>query len=107
MFLRLRLYLFILPLVKSSVYLYNTHDNLSVEFYDCIIDTNLHYCRRPSEPITLQRDQLSWYCDHDGISYSFSSLLLKNVSVSAVLHEWSSSIEKAEEYSRYKEQRRI
>ncbi len=104
MFRRLTIYLLILPLIEGNVYLYNTHDNLSVEFYDCIIDTDLPYCRRPSEPILLQRDQPIWHCDHDGIPHSFSSLFMKNVSVSTVLHQWSSSIEKAEEYSRYKKQ---
>ena len=96
------IFLFILPLVEDSLYLYRTDDSASVEFYDCIIDSDLPYCRRPSEPITLQRDQSNLYCDHDGISHSFASLMLKNVSVSTVLHQWRSSIEKAEEYSRYK-----
>ncbi len=89
-----------------DVYLYNTHDNLSVELYDCITDTNLPYCRCLFEPITLQRDQTTWYCDHDGIPHTFLSLFSKNVSVSKVLHEWSSSIEKADEYARYKKQRK-
>ena len=105
MFLRLILNLFLLPLVKSSVYLYNTHDSLSAEFYDCIIDTNLPYCRRPSGPITLQRDQSTWNCHHNGTSHSFTSLMRENVSVSAILHQWNSGIEKAEEYSRYQKQR--
>ncbi len=104
MFLRFILYLFIRPLIEGSVYLYNTHDNTSVEFYDCIIDTKLPYCRRPSEPIYLSRDQFNWYCDHGGIAHNFSSLYLKNISVSTLLHEWSSSIEKVEEYARYRKQ---
>lgn len=104
MFLRLTLYLFVLPLVKSSVYLYSTHDSLSVELYDCIIDTNLPYCRRLSGPIALQRDQSAWNCHHNGTSHSFTSLMRKNVSISAILHQWNSGIEKAEEYSRYQKQ---
>ena len=105
MFIRAILFLLILPLVEDSLYLYNTDDSLSVEFYDCITDTNLPYCRRPSEPIALQRDQSIWHCYHNGTSHSFTSLMLNNISVSTVLHEWNSSIEKAEEYSRYKKQR--
>ncbi len=68
-----------------------------MEFYDCITDTNLLCCRCPSEPIALQRDQSTWDYYYDGISYSFTPLMLNNVSVSTVLHEWNSSIEKAEE----------
>jgi len=101
MFTEVILFLLILPLVEDSLYLYNTDDNLTVEFYDCITDTNLPYCRRPSIPIVLQRDQSTWHCYHDGISHSFKSLMLNNISVSTVLHEWNSDIEKAEEYSHY------
>ncbi len=105
MFIRATLFLLILPLVEDSLYLYNTDDSLSVEFYDCIIDTNLPYCRRPSEPIALQRDQSLWDCYHNGTFHSFTSLMRDNISVSTVLHEWNSSIEKAEEYSSYRNQR--
>ena len=72
--------------------MHNTHDDLSVQFYDCITDTNLPYCRRSSEPFNLYRDQLIWYCDHYGIRHGFSSLFLENVSFSTVLYRWSSSI---------------
>ncbi len=104
MFIKLTLHLFILPLVVDAVHLFNTHDSLSVEFYDCIIDTNLPYCRRPSGPIALQRDESTWNCHHNGIPHSFTALILSNVSESTVLHRWNSSIEKVEEYARYKKQ---
>jgi hypothetical protein len=105
MFKRGIFFLIFLPLVEDSLYLYNTDDSLSVELYDCITDTDLPYCRRPSEPIVLQRDQQIWHCYHNGTPHSFTSLILNNISVSTVLHEWNSSIEKAEEYSLYKKQR--
>ncbi len=98
------IFLLVLPLVEDSIYLQNTHDSLSVEFYDCITDTKLPYCRRPSEPIILQRDQSTWHCYHNGTSHSFKSLILNSISVSTILHQWKSTIEKAEEYSRYKKQ---
>lgn len=107
MFLRTIFCLIILALAKNALYLYNTDDSLSVQFYDCIIDTNLPYCRRPSQPIHLQRDQSTWYCDYGGISHNFTSLIINNISISTVLHQWRSSIEKAEEYSRYIKQRQF
>ncbi len=96
--------LIILPLVEDSLYLYHTSDSSSVEFYDCISATNLPYCRRPSGPIVLHRDQSPWQCYHQGKPHSFTSLMQDNVSVSTVLHQWNSSLEKSEEYSRYRKQ---
>jgi hypothetical protein len=87
------------------VYLYNTEDSSSVEFYDCISDYGARYCRRPLQSIVLQRDQPTWHCHYKGISHSFASLMLKNISVSTILHQWKSSVEKVEEYSRYRRQR--
>ena len=105
MFARAIVFLVISPFVTDSLYLYNTHDSSVVEFYDCIIDSNLPYCRRPSEPILLQRDQLSGYCDHNGTVHLFKSLNEKNISLSTILHQWNSSVEKAEKYSLYLNQR--
>jgi hypothetical protein len=107
MFARIVLFLLFAPLVEDSVYLYNTEDSLAIEFYDCLTDNNLLYCRRPSEPIALQRDQTILDCYHNGTYHSFTSLVLNNISVSIVLHKWKSSIEKAEDYSRYIKQRQL
>jgi len=101
MFAQVLLMFFILPIVEESVYLYNTEDSSSVEFYDCIHHNNLAYCRRPLGPITLQRKNETWQCYHNGTFHSFASLLEKNINVSTVLNKRGSTIENAEEYSRY------
>ena len=94
--------LFTLPLVEHSLYLYNTEDNLSVEFYDCMHHESSSYCRRPLQPMNLTRDQIEWRCANNGTPHSFSSLKSKNTNVTIILHEWKSSVEKVEEYMRYK-----
>jgi hypothetical protein len=91
----------ILPVVEDSVYVYNTEDSFPLEFYDCVYSMDLLYCRRPAEPVSLERYNAPWNCYHNGIRHSFTSLWSNNVSVSSVLHKWKSSIEMAEEYSRY------
>ena len=107
MFTQFILSFLILPRVENGIYLYDTDDSSSVEFYDCIIDLSLSYCRRPAVPTALQREQPKWVCHHNGIPHSFTSLLSENVSISTVLHQWSSSVEKIEKYSRYKNQRQL
>ncbi len=92
---------FILPFVDVTVYVYNTVDSPSVELYDCILHESLFYCRRPTEPMALNRSNSTTQCYHNGSVHSFSRLRKNNVSISTVLHKWKSSIEKAEQYSRY------
>jgi len=101
MLVQVLLLLFMLPIVEEHENLYNTEDSLSVEFYDCVEHNKLLYCRRPVAPIVLQRENEIWECYHNGIVHSFASLLKENISVNTVLHDWGSTIEKAEEYSRY------
>ena len=96
-----------LPLAKADVYLYNTDDGSSVEFYDCVSDKSLSYCRRPLEPISLKRNDHRQHCYHNGTPHLFPSLVSNNISVNTVLHQWKSSIKKAEEYSRYREQSQL
>jgi hypothetical protein len=91
----------VVPIVDNSIYLYYTEDSPSTEFFDCINHQNLFYCRRPTGPISLQRNKISEQCYHNGTSHLFSSLLSNNITVSIVLHQWKSSIEKVEQYSRY------
>ena len=94
----------ILPLFDGEIYVLNTFDSPAVEMYDCILHEGLHYCRRPIEPIVLNRTVDEIQCLHnDGSVHSFADLYQKNVSVSTVLHQWKSSIEKVEEYIRYQE----
>jgi hypothetical protein len=104
MIVKVIIFLLILPLGGPSVYLYNTEDSSAVEFYDCLSYNSLVYCRRPSQPITLERNHANRECYHNGTLHSFTSLVQNNITVSTVLHEWKSSIEKIEEYSRYKNQ---
>ena len=90
--------------VNGKIYLFNTFDGSAVETYDCISHGhgNLFYCRRPKESITLNRSVDQIQCQHNnGSVHSFADLHRNNVSISTVLHEWKSSIEKAEDYSRY------
>ena len=94
--------LFTLPLVEHSLYLYNTEDNLSVEFFDCILHEGSSYCRRPSQPMNLTRNHTEWHCDNNGTPHSFLSLKNKDANVTVIIHEWKSSVEKVEEYMRYK-----
>jgi hypothetical protein len=96
------LVLYILPFVDVTVYVYNTVDSSSVEFYDCILYGSFFYCRRPTEPIALNRSNDTMQCYHNGTVHSFADMYKSNVSISTVLHQWRSSIEKVEQYSRYK-----
>ena len=87
--------------VEGSIYLFDTEDSASVEVYDCLYHELMWYCRRPSEPVRLQRDDEPHLCHHQGVSHSFFSLWQKNVSVSEVFQNWRSSLDKAEEYEYY------
>ena len=89
-------------MLQASIYLYDAEDSASVEVYDCLYHESMLYCRRPSQPIILQRDNGTHLCHHGGISHSFFSLWQKNVSVYDVLHGWRSSLDKAEEYAHYR-----
>ncbi|CAF3689751.1 unnamed protein product [Rotaria sp. Silwood1] len=99
--IRVTLLLFILPFVDVKVYIFNTVDSPSVELYDCILHNELSYCRRPKEPIDLNRNKDTKQCYRNGTLHSFADLSAANISISIVLHQWKSSIEKAEQYSRY------
>ena len=98
------LVLIIVPIVENTVYIFNTKDTASAEFYDCIHHQDLLYCRRPEQSISLQRDDGVRQCYHNGKLHSFTDLLSNNSGISTILHEWKSSIEKVEQYSRYMRQ---
>jgi hypothetical protein len=84
-----------------------TCDGSSIEFYDCLFENNLFYCRRPTSPVILHRNEIDRSCDNDGIPHSFISLLENDINVSTILHQWKSGVENAEEYSHYQQQRQL
>ena len=88
--------------VENSIYLYHTHDGSEVEFFDCVYAESLWYCRRPTEPMHLTRDKDASDCEKNGaITHRFSDLRSNGISVSSILHEWQSSIERVEQYVRF------
>jgi hypothetical protein len=95
-----------LPLIEQTVYLLDSEDGSSVQFYDCIVQNDLPYCRRPTHMVNLVRDRELWACRHNGTMHSFSVLEQHNISVSTILHEWKSSVEMAEEYAFYLRRKR-
>ena len=101
--LRVSFLLFSFFKVNSEIYLHHTNDALAIESYDCVLaQSSLFYCRRPSEPIDLLRDNHTTECElNGGRLHHFSDLRSKNISVSAVLHRWRSCLERVEDYSRY------
>ena len=103
LFLRAIVFLTSFISVEGKIYVYDTHDGVSVQFYDCIFVRSLPYCRRPVQPITLTRDNDTESCEkNSGTVHSMGELRSTMVNVSTVLHEWKSSIESAERYSRYR-----
>lgn len=61
------------------------------------------YCRRPNDPIELDRTTEFQACDktYGGVTHRFSALRSKNVPLVTILHQWQSSLEQVEEYLRY------
>ena len=95
-------FLVTLLFVESQISLYNTNDGLDMEFYDCLRLQSLDYCRRPKDPINLIREKNNQSCeDNYGKVHRFSELSSRNVTFSMVLHEWKSTLEQVEQYSRY------
>ena len=99
---RFGMILLAVTLVKSRIYLYTTNDGLAIEYYDCVFVAPFFYCRRPKEPIDLIRENDSFACEYNGGQvHPFSELQSKNINISLILHQWKSSIEQVERYSRY------
>ncbi|CAF3723068.1 unnamed protein product [Adineta steineri] len=59
------------------------------------------YCRRSDSPISLSRNNNESSCQFGGKSWSFAELYRHNRTPSQIIHNFRSSIEKAEEYSFY------
>ena len=88
--------------VEASIYLYHTHDGTGVELFDCLYAESLWYCRRPTEPVNLTRDEGASDCEqNNGAAHSFSDLRSNGTNVSTILHQWKSSIERVEQYARF------
>ena len=89
-------------IVENKIYLFDTQDGKAVEFYDCISINSLSYCRRPAKLTDLVRNNDTVSCENNGgIVHRFNSLSSSQINLSVILHEWKSSVEKVEEYSRY------
>ena len=88
-------------LLDGSIYLYNSEDSAAVEMYDCLYYQSTLYCLRPFEPVALERDNDPNQCYANGTNHSFQSIRSTNISVHTVLHQWRSTLDKAEEYAKY------
>ena len=98
--IRVTIFLFICLAVENKIYLYNTQDGRSIEYYDCVVVESLLYCRRPREAIELNRDDDTISCmENSGQLHWFSDLRSNNTNVSTILHHWRSGIERVEQYS--------
>ncbi|CAF1402463.1 unnamed protein product, partial [Adineta ricciae] len=91
----------LLSIGETNIYIYHTEDSLSAQFYDCIYHQDLLYCRRPTEPIVLQRDNDTQYCYNNGKVHTFSSLMNNSINASFIRYNWNSGIEKIEDYMNY------
>ena len=89
------------PLFDCSIFIYKSEDSSSVQDYDCVDHQSMPYCRRPLQPMPLQRDSETPRCYHNGISHSFRSLRSDNITVHTILQHWKSTIDKVDEYARY------
>ncbi|UJR20048.1 hypothetical protein I4U23_023182 [Adineta vaga] len=99
-----RTYLFIIfPFLSdhNPVYLFNTEDNDNVEYYDCMLLNTVPYCRQPAIPLNLSRNHLNSSCYHQGVHRTFAKLRNSSKNSREILHQFRSSIEKAEEYALY------
>jgi hypothetical protein len=92
-----------LPLLshQQGIYVFNTEDNDGIEYYDCVILDTIPYCRRPSLPINLHRDNEAFICRHNGKFWTFEKLRRENYIWKDIIHDFRSSIEKVEEYALY------
>ena len=91
---------------NTEIYLWNTNDVLTSEFYDCVRvhSSSLDYCRRRKEAIPLSRNNETTECEQNGgEQHRFRELRSKNVSLTTILLQWKSSLERLEDYLRYRE----
>jgi hypothetical protein len=82
----------------ARVLLYDTEISIDIEYFDCIYHTEdsiVKYCRRLSRSGLSNRPELE--CANGGQKLFFNNLLEKNISSTEIL-QWSSSIERADDY---------
>ena len=89
--------------IQTSIYLFDTHDGSSIDFYDCFFVDDLLYCRRPRDSINLTRTHVPLACDgrRAGIKHRFSHLQSNKINISTVLHRWKSSLEQVEAFEHF------
>ena len=96
------LFLFTLFVVESEIYLDKTEDRFEIEFYDCVQIQSLDYCRRPKDPINLDRDNDIRSCEQNGGQmHRFHEIRSNNITPITILHQWRSTLERVERYERY------
>jgi hypothetical protein len=83
----------------ARVLLYDTEISIDIEYFDCIYHTEdsiVKYCRRLSRSGLSNRPELE--CANGGQKLFFNNLHEKNISSTEIL-QWSSSIERADDYA--------
>lgn len=87
--------------LSKQIYLFNTGDNDAVEYYDCVVLDAIPYCRRPVSPVDLHRNNQTFVCYFNNKIRTFEEMRRQNRTPYEIVHEFQSSIEKAEEYALY------
>ena len=67
--------------------MYKSEDSSSVQDYDCNNHQSMPYCRRPLQPMPLQRDSEPPRCYHNGINHPFRSLHSDDITVQPILQQ--------------------
>lgn len=92
----------IFPLICRSkiapIYLTNSEDSSSSEFFDCFIYEREEFCRRPTVVAALKRDETIFSCSNGGIKEKFVDLEKNSSQIQTILHEWRSSMEKLSDW---------
>lgn len=84
---------------RNTFVIFKTEINDNVEYYDCILEDDIPYCRRPGFPIHIRRSSDTNRCYNNGKLWHFEKLRDSNVSLSRMLSLSRVSLEKAEEYN--------
>ena len=85
----------------NTFVIFKTEANENIEYYDCILEDDVPYCRRPGSPIRIQSNSDANFCHNNGQLWSFERLRDTDGSISRTLTSSRVSLEKAEEYNRY------
>ena len=99
-----------LIVIRSQIYLHRTDDGPGIDQYDCVIvQPSLSYCRRPVVISQLSRgDNDTQLCVRNGGEiHLFSELRSKNITTNTLQHQWTTTLERVEEYALYLKDRRL